>query len=68
MTYVARNTPESINAPFGEAGQAVEHATQSEGKLFFGQLSPKSAFVVGLVMSFLTLCTIGFFILLNFYL
>jgi len=35
----------------------------SENKTFFSSLEPKSAMLVGLVTGFLTLCTIGFFVL-----
>lgn len=37
----------------------------SEGKSFFDSLSPKQMFMVGLVGGIMTLCTIGFFILLG---
>jgi protein-disulfide isomerase len=36
-------------------------------KSFFEQLSPKSAMLVGLVGGIMTLCTIGFFVMLGLY-
>ena len=63
MTYIARNTSEEATTP------ALEEATdnQSVGKSFFDQLSSKSALIVGLITSVLVLCTIGFVVLLVFF-
>ncbi|MBI5729267.1 MAG: hypothetical protein HY983_03465 [Candidatus Magasanikbacteria bacterium] len=64
MTYTARNIPEGTAATKPER---IEHPSLSATS-FFDQLSSKSALIVGLVGGVMTLCTIGFVILLTIFL
>jgi len=53
MVYMAKNTGETI----------VEMSVESDESLL-NQLSPKTTLVIGLVGSMMTICTLGFVVLL----
>lgn len=65
MVYIAKNTDEEIKEKEKLSGpQNMPHETRHEDRLQLNQLSPKNAVVIGLVGSVMTICTIGFAVLI----